>query len=156
MTDKDNELQNDQMITNWQHRNHKVVFGLIILIVLVIVFMFGVGAGRMSTRLNQFVRTDGRGQAITSSNRNYSSGFGFTTNMPIVQSSVNQIEITGVVTAINGDKVTLVGGGVSNIITTNSSTQYVNGSSLAVNDSADIIGQYSNNVLTATIVTINP
>lgn len=156
MTEEDNESQNDPMIMHWQHRKHKIIFGLIILIVLAIVFMFGVGVGRMSTRINRIGRMNDQNMYYSASNGNYTSGFNITSSMPIVQNSTNQLEITGVVTAVNGNKVTLVGGGVSNVITTNSSTQYINGTSLAVNDSADIIGQYSNNVLTATTVTVNP
>lgn len=109
----------------------------------------------MSYRINRFTRMNGPDMAYNSTNSNYSNGFSFSTNIPMGQSSANQIEITGVVTAINGNKVTIVGGGVSNVITTNSSTQYINGTSLAVNDSADVIGQYANNVLTASTITIN-
>lgn len=155
MSEKDNEVQDNEAMMQWHHKKHKLFFGFVVLVILAIVFMFGFGAGRMSTRFNNY-RTGEHGMFYSNNGNNIMGGFSYSTSLPVGQNTTNQIEITGVVSLINGNKVTVVGGGVSNIITTNSSTQYINGSSLAVNDSVDIIGQYSNNVLTASSITINP
>ncbi len=147
-------LENEKAQPNvevWQHKKHKIFFGLIILVLLVIAFMVGVGAGRFSNRIHT--------QRFVGMSRfnGYSNGYSFQSSGPIFNNSIgtNQLEITGVVTAVNGDKITVIGGGTSNQVTINSSTQYINGTSVAVNDTVDIIGQYNNNTLTATTVTIN-
>ena len=152
MTEQSADTNNDITSEHWEHRKHRILFGIIVLILLFIVFMFGMAAGRVSR--NFYVE-----RSRNFNNMRGLNGFGWQSNSTFMStppsSMSNQLEITGVVTEINGDKVTVVGGGTSNIVTTNSSTQYIGASSLAVNDTVSIVGQYNNNTLTATSITIN-
>jgi hypothetical protein len=67
-----------------------------------------------------------------------------------------QTRLIGVVTAVNGDKLTVAGGGTTTQGTTNSSTDYVNGSAVKANDSVIIMGTKSGDTVTATRIVINP
>ncbi len=151
MADQINE-QKEQIQPNnyWEHRKHRLLFGFVIFLILVLVFMFGMATSRLSrdfySRHPIGYNTGGYGRF------GWQNGNGV---MMAPSTNSNQIEISGVVTNINGDKVTVVGGGTSNIITTDSSTQYIGANSLTINDTVSIVGQYNNNTLTATTITIN-
>ena len=143
--------KNDITYNHWEHKKHKIIFGFIVLILLFIVFMFGMAAGRVSRQF--YVRRSGNFHTMRNLNGfDWQSGQMY---MSSPASSTNQLEITGVVSGINGDKVTVVGGGTSNVITTNSSTQYIGASAVAVNDTVSVVGEYNNNTLTATSITVN-
>lgn len=64
-------------------------------------------------------------------------------------------ELQGVVTAVNGDKLTIAGDGKTSTVTTTSSTQYLGASSAAVNDTVGVTGTSANGVLTATQIAVN-
>jgi hypothetical protein len=68
----------------------------------------------------------------------------------------NQIRLSGVVTAVSDSSFTIAGGGTTNTIQTNSSTQYSGDSKASVNDTVIVVGTTSNSVFTATQVVINP
>ncbi|HET9721825.1 MAG TPA: DUF5666 domain-containing protein [Candidatus Saccharimonadales bacterium] len=70
--------------------------------------------------------------------------------------SANQSRLRGVVTAVNSNSFTLAGGGATNTVQTNGSTQYRNGSQVKVNDSVMVAGTTSNGTFTASVVAINP
>ncbi len=68
----------------------------------------------------------------------------------------NGSQLQGVVTVVNGDKLTIAGNGTTSTVTTTSSTQYVGASSAAVDDTVDVMGTSSNGTLTATQIVVNP
>lgn len=68
----------------------------------------------------------------------------------------NENRLRGVVTGVNGDSFTLAGNGATNTVTTNSSTQYTNGSKVAVNDTVLVVGTTNNGTFTASRIVINP
>lgn len=68
----------------------------------------------------------------------------------------NESQLRGVVTNVSGGNFTLAGGGTTNTVTTNSSTQYTGASKVAVNDSVVVLGTVSNGTFTATHVIVNP
>jgi hypothetical protein len=65
-------------------------------------------------------------------------------------------QVDGVVTAVNGNKLTVAGGGTTTEVDTSGSTQYTNAGAVAVNDTVVATGTFSGNVLTATHITVNP
>ena len=68
----------------------------------------------------------------------------------------NGSNLTGVVTAINGDKLTIAGNGTTSTVSTTSSTQYVGASQVAIDDTVMISGTTASGTLTATQIVINP
>jgi hypothetical protein len=68
----------------------------------------------------------------------------------------NQSRLQGVVTSTNGSSFTIAGGGTTNDVQTDSSTQYPNGNQLKVNDTVVVFGTTSNGKFTASRVVINP
>jgi hypothetical protein len=64
-------------------------------------------------------------------------------------------EVQGVVTAVDGNKLTIAGDGTTSTVYTSSSTQYVGASSVAVNDTVDVTGTSSDGTFTATGISIN-
>src|SRR5665213_602853 len=66
----------------------------------------------------------------------------------------NQNRITGTVTAVNGSTFTIAGGGSTNEVTTNSSTQYQGGAQPKVNDTVVVLGTINSGTFTATEVVI--
>lgn len=131
-------------ITN--DKNKGLIIGAAAIVALVMVFGVGLGAGRMSWRMQDrpgIKMMDRRGGMMP-------SGWG--------QGGIssNQARLSGVVTAVNGSSFTLAGGGVTNSVTTNSSTQWDGADSVKVNDSALVFGTTSNGTFTATQVVVNP
>jgi hypothetical protein len=63
--------------------------------------------------------------------------------------------LVGVVTALDGSKLTVAGNGATTTVQTDNSTRYVGGSSAKVNDTVRVIGTQNNGVWTATTIRIN-
>lgn len=124
---------------------HRLIGLIVVVILLFFSFMFGAFVGRVSPRM-QFHRFNSK------------RGMGYSYQQLVVNSpqSVNSITIQGVITSVNGNSLTVAGDGLTNNITTNSSTQYVNGNSPKVNDTVSISAQFNNNQLTAQSININP
>lgn len=70
--------------------------------------------------------------------------------------NINTASLQGVVTAKNGNLITVIGNGTTNNVTTNSSTQYIGGNSVAINDTVIVVGEYNNNTFIAQTIEINP
>ena len=80
-------------------------------------------------------------------------GDGFDSNVTVD----GQTRLSGVVTSVSGSGFTVAGHGVTTNVTTNSSTQYRNGSSqVKQNDSVLVLGTDSNGTITASQIIINP
>lgn len=60
----------------------------------------------------------------------------------------------GVVTAVNGDSITVAGGGKTQTIKTNSSTTYANDMKPAVNDTVVVVGTKDGDTITATQISV--
>lgn len=69
--------------------------------------------------------------------------------------SSNQVQISGVVTAVNGSTFTVAGNGTNNTVQTNSNTQYYNATKVSLNDSVAVVGTTNNGTFTASQVIIN-
>ena len=69
--------------------------------------------------------------------------------------SSNQVQISGVVTAVNSSSFTIAGNGSNNTVQTNSSTQYFNASKVSVNDSVVVVGTTNNSKFTASRVIVS-
>ena len=82
-------------------------------------------------------------------------GMGMNSYMRKGYSATSNLQVlSGVVTAVTDTNFTLAGGGVSNVIQTNSTTQYLNNQKPAINDSVQVEGTTSNGALTATQVIV--
>jgi hypothetical protein len=68
----------------------------------------------------------------------------------------NENRLAGVVTAINGSSFTIAGGGSTNTVQANDSTQYTGADKVATNDSVVVVGTINNGTFTASQVVINP
>jgi hypothetical protein len=64
-------------------------------------------------------------------------------------------QVQGVVTAIDGTKLTIAGDGTTSTVYTSSATQYIGASSAAVNDTVDVTGTTSDGTFTASSIAIN-
>lgn len=67
-----------------------------------------------------------------------------------------QTRVIGTVTAVNGSDFTVAGGGTTNSVKTDSSTQWEGGNSVKANDTVVAYGSVNNGTFTATLVQINP
>ncbi len=157
----DNDTKdNDTIDQNNKYMSKKRLVCLIIVIILLFFsFTFGIFIGRVAPRMNshRFSNRMGGGFSYSFSQPLSSSQTEYLSNGPMgMNQSTNTIEIQGVITAINGQTITIAGNGSTNNITINSSTQYTNGSSLKVNDTILVNAQFSSNQLTAQSVTLNP
>ena len=141
-------------IINIQPQHRPWIYAVVAVIALMIAFAIGVSAANhRDNRVFQNAKfTQGPGEAglMPMGERHFTTGGGFGTGTGI------QNRLTGVVTSVNGDTFTVAGGGSTNQVTTNSSTQYQNGSSVKVNDTVTVFGTISNNTLTATQIIVNP
>jgi hypothetical protein len=70
--------------------------------------------------------------------------------------TANELRLQGVVTKVDGDTVTVAGGGKTNTVKTSSSTQYSGGSNVAVNDTVIVAGTLNNGTYDATNIVVNP
>jgi hypothetical protein len=137
-----------QHYTVFQNSRNWLVPALLIVIILLLIGMIAHG------RTDRLSRIDGKG---------FGGGFstmrgperGFMRAGGKVGGS-NQAQLRGVVTAVNGSTFTIAGGGATNDVTTNSSTQYQGGSQPKVNDSVLVSGTTNGGTFTATEVVINP
>jgi hypothetical protein len=66
----------------------------------------------------------------------------------------NQIVVSGVVTAVEGQSFTIAGNGTTNRVTTNSKTKYNSDSKVSVNDTVTVVGNVNNNTFTAAQVVV--
>jgi hypothetical protein len=131
----------------WHKRSSWLVPGLLIVIILLLIAGMSSGWNRHDRPAMVGLRTGG---AFIG----HGEGGRFSTRGPIEGS--NQSRLMGVVTSLNGTNFTIAGGGSTNDITTNSSTQYENASSVKVNDSVLILGTTTSGTFTASQVIINP
>jgi len=95
----------------------------------------GFGSGKPGMMTRGFSRRDGGG---------------------LYNSNSSGTRIEGVVTAANGNTLTVAGDGTTHSVVTSSSTTYTNGSSAAVDDTVVAIGSTSGGSFTATNVIVNP
>ncbi len=156
MVQENNDNNNHQdncehhQANHWHSSKHKLILGLLIVLILMFIsFSCGFGAGRFSSN---FMRVRRHG-CIAS---NISGESTLQTNSYNSNLNVNSASLQGVITAKNGNTITVVGNGTTNNVTINSSTQYVGGTTIAVNDTVIITGQYNNNTFTAQTIEINP
>ncbi len=113
-------------------RVNKVVAILVALLVLVIVFEVGVFVGHR-THTNTIVRSNT--YSFRSGLNGYREGFGFNPNSQQAGS-----RLTGVVTAVNGNTLMVIGDGTTNTVTTTSTTQYANNVMPSVDDTVTVLG----------------
>lgn len=66
----------------------------------------------------------------------------------------NLVEVSGVVTNVNGASFTVSGNGTTNTVQTNSDTKYINASKVSVNDTVAVAGTTSNGTYTANKIAI--
>jgi len=149
---KKDSIEQDNHQHNYRnhcHRRKRVVITLIgVIIIAIISFWFGVAAGRCSHMLmpgGWYGRFD---QNYRLSNINNLSPYSNTAN--------NSVVISGVVTNIKSNQITIIGNGTTDNINLNPNVIYQNGTKLVVNDSVTIYGQYLNNQLVANTIQINP
>lgn len=154
-------VNNETNNHNSQYMNKRRLICLAIVIVLLFFsFMFGIFVGRIAPRMhsNRFNNMMGSRYTYSYQQPMLSNPTSYLGNGPMRMNRppANTVNIKGVVTAINGQTITVAGNGSTNNITTNSSTQYTNGSSPKVNDTIVLNAQFNNNQLTAQSVTLNP
>jgi hypothetical protein len=65
-------------------------------------------------------------------------------------------QVRGVVTAVNGNTLTVAGNGTTRSVTISSSTQYSGGLSVAVDDTIIATGSVSSTTFNATAIVVNP
>ena len=142
------EVENPKETRAYSHPGYKIAAAVVALILVFGVFVVGAIAGRASG--DRFMGwhnsiTIKPGPAMMQRRGVSQGGLFSTTN-----------HISGVVTAVNGDSLTVAGNGATNTVTTNSSTQYQGGGSVKINDTVIAFGSTSSNTFTATEVDINP
>ena len=129
------------------------LYGLGAVVILVIVFAAGVGVANhrqsMVVRTGSFSGTAGGGFGFGRRGSG-AGGFGGGT------SPSGQTRVNGVVTAVSGSDFTIAGNGTTTNVTTDSSTQYQNGSTVKQNDSVLIFGTQSNGTIAASQIIVNP
>lgn len=97
------------------------------------------------------------GNEITAPIKGFSGGRGMAMGVPDVEerNKANYQRIRGVVTAVSGDTFTVAGNGATNSVKTDSSTEYIGGDSVKVNDTVLVLGTTSESTFTASKVYIN-
>ena len=138
---------------HWQRRRHGGFFALILAGVLIVVLIFMVGAMAIGNH-RQVTNNEGIYVGRSTSMMNFGDIRHGSRMMNGLSSNENVI--TGTVTSISGSTWTVAGSGKTNTITTNSSTQYQNGSQVVVNDTVEVFGTLNSNTFTANQVVINP
>lgn len=68
----------------------------------------------------------------------------------------SQNKVHGTVTSVNGDTFTVAGNGATTQVKTSSSTSYVGGNQVKVNDSVGVAGTLSGDTIQATKIIVNP
>jgi len=158
-----NEKQlNDDKKTNGNNKKMEVLkdyknnrsgkwLGIVIVAIVVAGGLFIMGA--VADHAMNFNRE--RGQAIMAGGGFLRGGNDFGRRPAMGQTlNTNQVQISGVVTAVNGQSFTVAGNGSTNTVQTNSDTQYVNGSKVSVNDSVMVVGTTNGGTFTAAQVAI--
>jgi hypothetical protein len=136
---------------NGYHYYHRRPWGVPILIIVILIILFGLFASWAGWRYDRNGHLGFNGdmrRPYGQMTPGYSSGSNGIYN--------NEIRLQGVVTAVNGTEFTVAGNGSSNTVQTDSTTQYQNGSGVAVNDSVIVYGTINNGMFTAKTVVINP
>ncbi len=151
-------MQDDATKNNYDHSHthhchsskHKLVLIVIILILMFGSFIFGFGVGRFSKNMM------GSNRHRFMKSYTYRSSMFNNNNSLSYNANINTASLQGVVTAKNGNLITVIGNGTTNNVTTNSSTQYIGGNSVAINDTVIVVGEYNNNTFIAQTIEINP
>jgi hypothetical protein len=118
------------------------------IVIVVILFMLGAFADHVVN----FNRN--HGTAVTTGF--VGRGMGFERRGFVGQAiSTNQVEVSGVVTAVNGQSFTIAGNGTTNTVQTNSSTEFTGATKVNVNDSVVAVGTTNNSTFTASQVVVN-
>jgi hypothetical protein len=146
VTAAEQEVSHNHYVAMGNKRNW-LVGGVLVILVLLLVGALAHGRnerpGRFGKNFGGYGMMQRQGRGFMGAGGN----FGGTTN---------QNRITGTVTAVNGSTFTVAGGGSTNDVTTNSSTQYQGGAQPKVNDTVVVFGTTNNGTFTATQVVINP
>ena len=122
---------------------NKLIIAFVSLVVLAVVFCSGIAIGRFVGHNRMF-------------NINHGDMFGRRFNSQSTSQSVaNEIQISGVVTAVNGNSFNVAGNGVTNTVYTNSQTVYLNSTKPSVNDAVRVLGSISNSKFTAQSISVN-
>lgn len=121
---------------------HKPLLVLISLVVLMVVFCSGLVIGRFVCIGRPFSNRHG----VMFSRR--------VNSFRPASTYANEIKISGVVTAINGNTINVGGDGVSNTVYTDSQTVYSNSTKPSVNDTVRVLGSISNSKFTAQKISI--
>ena len=137
----------------WHKSFNRPVLICVTLIVIFVIFMARLVLGHVANvRLNRFsisrMGTSGYSTMIGSAG----PGLMFKNNT----NAATQDSIQGVVTNVNGNTLTIAGYGATNSVQTNSSTQYIGGSTPLVDDTVIVIGTINNDTFTASQISINP
>jgi hypothetical protein len=123
----------------------------------IVILVFLAGAGVASHRHQDMVFKTGGFAGMPGGGYSFEhhgfggGGFGSGTT-----SANGQTVSRGVVTSVNGTDFTIAGNGGTTNVTTDSSTQYQNGSQVKQNDSVVIWGTQKSGTITASRVVINP
>jgi hypothetical protein len=137
------------------HRRHKLLaIGLALLAIALGGLLFTrLAFGHMEARfggarttINREVGGGGRGMMGGGMMGQRRAGFG---------GGERQTALIGVVTAVDGSKLTVAGNGATVVVQTDSNTSYVGAGSAKVNDTVRVIGTQSNGVWTATSIRVN-
>lgn len=117
------------------------------IIILFIVFIVGLAAGRFG-RTGYYMDGYRTGGHMMGDHRFIGGGGMFGQDY--------QARVIGTVTSTNGSDFTVAGGGTTNTVKTDNSTQWEGGNSVKTNDTVVAYGSVSNGTFTATLVQINP
>jgi hypothetical protein len=138
----------------WRKLQQDPVAVLILVLIVAVVFVAGIFLGH-AANLRKTVHFSERGFTSIQSSGSTTyirQGFGQFSG----SNTTNQSRIQGVVTNVNGSTFTVAGDGTTNIVQTNSSTQYTGGTTVAINDTIVVLGTINNSTFTASNVDINP
>jgi hypothetical protein len=130
-------------ISNW--RNPWVILASILVLVFIVFGLTAHLAGKFGPQM--YVRTSAGRAAVP--------GPWGPARPRVVTSNASGSEVQGVITAIDGNKLTVAGNGTTSTVYTSSSTQYIGGSNVVVNDTVDVSGTTSADTFTASSISIN-
>ncbi len=142
------QITKNQTEKNYQHYHQKKRLFIGIIIIIIVAFLsFWIGVTTSQLRefnchhYNQRMNFSNYSQL----NNNYGPNF-----------SSNSVKLSGVVTSIKNNQITLIGDGTTNTINLSPNVIYQNATKLQINDSVIIYGQYLNNQLVANTIEVNP
>ncbi|MBU6389828.1 hypothetical protein KGQ71_04935 [Patescibacteria group bacterium] len=152
--DRKDEVENKE--TDRERYNHHY-WGAKLLAVCGVIFLIFIVIGVISTVTLHYRRFNGYSGAAFPGPvmmRGYYGGQTYVRHMGFGAGNENQQQLSGVVTAVNGNGFTIAGGGSSNTVQTNSSTQYYESQKPVVNDTVSVYGTTNNGTFTATEVVV--